>query len=110
VVAERIGAADRRAGAQRRPLQGSGIDKAFDTIKSNPDEAARKAAAEAINREFGAQVWNIWLYRALWGILQQPYVNGVQHNTLPEGSEGVGQALLGLHNINQTWCTDGKCE
>ena len=86
------------------------IDEAFDTIKSNPDPAARKAAAEDINREFGEQVWNIWLTRALWGIIQGPYVNGVQHNTLPDGSEGIGLAFLGLHNVNQMWCTDGKCE
>ena len=86
------------------------IDKAFDTIKSNPDPAARKAAAEDINREFGDQVWNIWLTRALWGIVQGPYVNGVQHNTLPDGSEGIGLAFLGLHNVNQMWCTEGKCE
>jgi len=86
------------------------IDEAFNTIKSDPDPAARKAAAEDVNREFGEQVWNIWLTWVLWGIIQQPYVNGVQHNTLPDGSEGIGLAYLGLHNINQMWCTDGSCD
>jgi peptide/nickel transport system substrate-binding protein len=53
------------------------IDDALTTIKSNPDPAARKAAAEALNKEFGAQVWNIWLNWSVWGIVAQPYVNGV---------------------------------
>jgi peptide/nickel transport system substrate-binding protein len=86
------------------------IDKSFDTIKSNPDPAARKAAAEDINKEFGAKVWNIWLAWVLWAIIQQPYVNGVQDNKLPDGTDGIGLAFLGLHNINQMWCDNGKCE
>ena len=46
----------------------------------------------------------------LWGIVQQPYVNGVQHNQLPDGSEGIGLAFLGVHNMNQMWCDNGNCE
>jgi len=86
------------------------IDKAFQTITANPDEAARTAAAEDINKEFGAQVWNLWLTWVLWGIIQQPYVNGVQDNKLPDGTQGIGLAYLGLHNTNQMWCDNGKCE
>ena len=86
------------------------IDEAFDTILTNPDPAARQAAAEDINKEFGAQVWNWWLTWVLWAIIQQPYVNGVQHNTLPDGSEGIGLAFLGVHNMNQMWCDEGSCE
>jgi peptide/nickel transport system substrate-binding protein len=86
------------------------IDKALDTIKSNPDPAARKAAAEEVNKEFGSQVWNLWLAWALWGIIQQPYVNGVPDNKLPDGTEGLGLAYQGLHNVNQLWCDNGKCE
>jgi peptide/nickel transport system substrate-binding protein len=86
------------------------IDEALNIIKSNPDPAARKAAAEAVNEQFGSQVYNWWLWWVLWGIISQPYVNGVQANTLPDGSEGIGLAFLGLHNINQMWCDDGECE
>ena len=46
----------------------------------------------------------------IWAIIQQPYVNGVQHNTLPDGSEGIGLAFLGVHNMNQMWCDEGSCE
>jgi peptide/nickel transport system substrate-binding protein len=86
------------------------IDEAFNTIQTDPDPEARKAAAEAINREFGEQVWNWWLTWVIWAIVQQPYVNGVQQNQLPDGSEGIGLAFLGVHNMNQMWCDEGSCE
>jgi peptide/nickel transport system substrate-binding protein len=85
------------------------IDEAFNTIKSNPDPAARKAAAEAVNRQFGSQAYFFWLSWVLWGIISQPYVHGVQANQLPDGQEGIGLAFAGLHNINQMWCDDGNC-
>jgi peptide/nickel transport system substrate-binding protein len=86
------------------------IDAALNTIKSNPDPAARKAAAEQVNQQFGSQVYNIWISWVLWGIISQPYVHGVQANKLPDGSQGIGLAYAGLHNINQMWCDNGKCQ
>ena len=86
------------------------IDAALDIIKSNPDPAARKAAAEDVNKQFGAQVYNIWLEWVLWAIISQPYVHGVQANTLPDGTQGIGLAFLGVHNLNQMWCDKGKCD
>ncbi len=86
------------------------IDKALDTISSDPDPAVRKEAAETINKQFGSEVYNMWLTWVLWGIISQPYVHGVQANTLPDGGEGIGLAFLAVHNFNQLWCDDGKCE
>jgi peptide/nickel transport system substrate-binding protein len=86
------------------------IDKALDTIKSNPDQAARKAAAETVNKIFGEKVYNLWISWAMWGIISQNYVQGVQRNVLPDGTKGIGLALAGRHQLNQMWCTDGKCE
>ena len=85
------------------------IDDAFNTIKTSDDPAARKAAAETINKQFGSQAYFFWLAWVLWGIISQPYVHGVQANKLPDGSEGIGLAFAGLHNINQMWCDNGKC-
>jgi len=51
----------------------------------------------------------MWLWTVLWGIISQPYVHGVQANKLHDGSEGIGLAFTGLHNINQMWCDNGKC-
>lgn len=86
------------------------IDKALDTIKTNGDPAVRKAAAEDINREFGAQVWNLWLTQAISGVIAQPYVNGVNDNKLPGGAEGVGLEGQQRQQTNQLWCNSGKCE
>ena len=46
----------------------------------------------------------------LWGIISQPYVHGVQANKLPDGGDGIGLVFLAVHNFNQMWCDDGKCE
>ena len=42
------------------------MDALFETIKGDPDPAARQAAAEDVNRIFGEQVYNLWLGWALW--------------------------------------------
>jgi len=88
-----------------------GIDAAFQTIKGNPDPAARKAAAEEVNRIFGEQVYNLWTSWALWAVIEQPYVNGLESNALLDGGgEGVGLAFSGRHQMNEIWCDDGVCE
>jgi peptide/nickel transport system substrate-binding protein len=86
------------------------IDDALTTIKSNADPAARKAAAETINKQFASQVYNLWLTRPVWGIVAQPYVNGVDTNRLLDGSQGMSLAFAGRHQVNQMWCDNGKCE
>ena len=91
-------------------IKDADIDRAFDTIKSNPDPAARKAAAEDINRIFGKQVYFWWMTWLLGGIISRPYVNGVQRNTLPDGTQGLGLSNAVRHNVNEMWCTNGKCE
>ena len=53
---------------------------------------------------------NLWLSWAMWGIISQNYVQGVQRNVLPDGTKGIGLALAGRHQLNEMWCTDGKCE
>jgi peptide/nickel transport system substrate-binding protein len=86
------------------------MDKALDTIKSNPDPAARRAAAEEVNRIFGKQVYNLFFTWVLGGIISRPYVNGVQRNILPDGTKGVGLSAAVRHSVTEMWCTNGKCE
>ena len=86
------------------------IDDALDTIKTNPDPAARKAAAETINRELRRAGLQLVADAGRCGaMITQPYVNGVQANVLPDGREGLGLAFAGRHQINQIWCDDGNC-
>ncbi len=91
-------------------MQDDVIDQALQVIKSNPDPAARKTAAETINKRFAEQVYNWWWSWTLWGVATQPYVNGIELNTLPDGSKGIGLAFAGRHQVNQIWCDNGKCE
>jgi peptide/nickel transport system substrate-binding protein len=86
------------------------IDEALDIAKSNPDIEARRAAAETINRQFGENVYNIWLNHSEWGIVSQPYVNGVEAAVFPDGTPIVGLAGAGAHQTNQMWCDEGTCE
>jgi peptide/nickel transport system substrate-binding protein len=91
-------------------FQDPDMDAQLEIIKSNPDPAARKAAAQQVNRIFGEKVYNWWIAWTLWAIISQPYVNGVQRHVLPDGQEGIGLAFAGLHQTNQMWCDAGKCE
>ncbi len=86
------------------------MDKTLDTLHTSSDPAVRKTAAEQVNKIFGEQVYNIWLDWALWGIIEQPYVNGLESNKLVDGGTGVGLAFSGRHQMNQIWCDNGKCE
>ena len=86
------------------------IDGALQTIRSNPDPAARQDAAETINRRFAEQAYMWWWSWTLWGVATQPYVNGVESNALPDGTSGIGLAFAGRHQVNQIWCDDGSCD
>jgi peptide/nickel transport system substrate-binding protein len=92
-------------------FQDEEMDAALETIKTNPDEAARKEAAEEVNRIFGEQVYNLWSTWALWAVIEAPYVNGLESNVIPgTGETGVGLAFSGRHQMNQIWCDEGTCE
>jgi peptide/nickel transport system substrate-binding protein len=85
------------------------INQNLDVIRQNGDQDARREAAENINRRFGEQVYNLWLNWALWGVITQPQVNGVENNVLPGGGEGPGVYFGGRHQIPQIWCDGGDC-
>ncbi|WP_116998637.1 ABC transporter substrate-binding protein [Desertimonas flava] len=87
------------------------IDAQLEILRTNPDPAARVAAAEEVNRIFGEQVYNLWTSWAIWGVISQPYVNGVETNAIPGSDEpGLGLAFSGRHRMNQIWCNEGVCE
>ncbi|MFV0308127.1 MAG: ABC transporter substrate-binding protein [Desertimonas sp.] len=91
-------------------IRDDNIDAQLEILRTNPDDAARVAAAEEINRIFGDQVYNLWTTWAIWGVMAQPYVNGVETNVIPGSDDaGVGLAFSGLHQLNQIWCNEGSC-
>ncbi len=78
------------------------IDENFDTIRQSGDEDERKEAAEAINRRFGEQVYDLWTSWAVWSIGHKPEINGIAAGALPDGSPSTisGGAA---HQIAQIW-------
>lgn len=91
-------------------FQDAEMDKAYATIRQNPDEAARKTAAETVNQQFGKNVWNFWLYWTLWGIIANPNVQNITALTFPGSDATTMPVIAGKHNLAQIWCTDGNCQ
>ncbi|MFV0308123.1 MAG: ABC transporter substrate-binding protein [Desertimonas sp.] len=86
------------------------IDEALRVVKTNPDPAARQEAAETVNRRFGEMVYNWWLTTTVWGVIERPYVNGIEGAVLPDGSPATGLVGAGRHGMAQLWCDGGSCE
>jgi ABC-type transport system substrate-binding protein len=80
------------------------IDENLAIVRSDPDEDARREAAEAINERFAEQVYNIWLSWQVWGIAYQSDV----HQVAIGGVTADGTPLMGLrpggsHQLAQIW-------
>ena len=84
------------------------IDENLLTIRTNPDPDARREAAEAVNRRFGEQVYNLWYSWQVWSIISNPSVNGVYPKELLGGADPL--PMVGpAHTTAQIWCDDGNC-
>lgn len=80
------------------------IDENLDKLRQTDDEAEIKAAAEAINRRFAEQVYNLWSSWTVWGIAKQPTVNGLDSFVLPDGTPEIyGNGIGGSHQVSQLW-------
>jgi peptide/nickel transport system substrate-binding protein len=80
------------------------IDKQFTILRTSNDDSARKAAAEAINRRFGDQCYEIWNTWTVWGIVLDPKVHNVDGFVLPDGTKGgFGSGIGGTHQLMQIW-------
>jgi peptide/nickel transport system substrate-binding protein len=80
------------------------IDKALVTIRTNGDPAARKAAAESINKAFGANVYNFWQSWALWQMVANKKVQGVGASVnAPDGAKLVNTHRVSMHWVHQIW-------
>jgi peptide/nickel transport system substrate-binding protein len=80
------------------------IDESLETIRATDDEAEVKEAAEAINKRFGEQVYNLWNSWTVWGIAKDPSVNGLDSFTLPGGENEIyGNGIGGSHQVSQLW-------
>jgi peptide/nickel transport system substrate-binding protein len=77
------------------------IDRLLDEGRAEPDPDKAAAVYEGINKQFGAQAYNIWLNWTQWDIATAPDVSGVYGPNNPDGTEpfeglAVGHPTLGL--------------
>ncbi|MCB0997466.1 MAG: hypothetical protein KDB21_20375 [Acidimicrobiales bacterium] len=82
------------------------IDENLDLLRRSADPDERRAAAEAINRRFGEQVYDIWLTWPVWAIVHDPLIHGiVGEATLPDGTLALptGVGIGGTHLLSQLW-------
>jgi peptide/nickel transport system substrate-binding protein len=80
------------------------IDENLDTIRQSTDEGEVREAAEAINRQFGEQAYNLWSSWTTWGIARKADVNGLDAFTLPDGGRTIyGNGIGGSHQVVQMW-------
>ncbi|HVM41212.1 MAG TPA: ABC transporter substrate-binding protein [Acidimicrobiia bacterium] len=88
-------------------IQDEVIDTNLDTIKNSDDPAEVKRAAEAVNRRFGEQVYNLWNNWTLWAVVANPVVhNPINGYTAPGGERirsGIG--IGASHFLTQAWVT-----
>src|SRR5690606_28287688 len=71
------------------------INENLDIGRSSGDDAERKAAYEAVNRQFGKEVWNVWIYRAPWAVAEAENVHGILGPTLPSGDPATSRIVNG---------------
>jgi peptide/nickel transport system substrate-binding protein len=85
------------------------IDENLQTIRETEDQAVVTEAAEAINRRFAEQVYNIWSDWVFWSIPHKNRVHGVQTPLLlPDGTPSAIRSIgaVGGVSLTQVWVDD----
>ena len=85
------------------------IDENLQTIRESDDPAVVKEAAEAINRRFAEQVYNVWADWVFWAIAHKPRVHGVKTPLqLPDGTPSAIRSIgaVGGIGVAQLWVDD----
>jgi ABC-type transport system substrate-binding protein len=84
------------------------VDENLATARSSTDPAARKTAAEAINKEMAKECYQIpWSY-TLWATIHTPAIQGLAQTTLPDGGTAQdGAGFPGQFWVNGLWLKQG---
>ena len=61
------------------------LDALLEENRGSDDPARKKEIAEEINQLFGEQCYNLWGSHAVWGIMSEKSVHGIEDFTLPSG-------------------------
>jgi peptide/nickel transport system substrate-binding protein len=78
------------------------INENLDIGRSSNDPAERKAAYEAVNRQFGKELWNIWIYNAPWAVAEAQNVHGILGPPMPDGEPATSRIVNG-HPTTGIW-------
>ena len=79
------------------------IDRLLDEGRSEPDPAKRRAIYEGISRQFGSEVWNVWLNYTPWAVALAPDVHGVLSAELPDDGGKPFTGLAAGHPLVGMW-------
>jgi peptide/nickel transport system substrate-binding protein len=80
------------------------VDDNLLILRTNPDPAAQKTAAETINKQLAADVIDIWLFWNVWQFVAKPSVQNIGGGTLPDGTTAVEPSNGGpQHWMAQIW-------
>ncbi len=66
------------------------IQAALEVGRSNPDQAARVEAYQTVAKQLAIDLPYLWISKTLWAAVTQPYIAGVESQTLPGGTAGIG--------------------
>ncbi|MBI2168129.1 MAG: ABC transporter substrate-binding protein [Actinobacteria bacterium] len=80
------------------------VDENLRIIRESNDPATRTAAAEALNRRFGEQAFNLWNSWVIWAVVTKPGLEDITSGySNPDGTEILqnGQGLVGSHFVSQ---------
>lgn len=77
------------------------INRLLDEGRTTPPGEEREAIYEDLNRQFGEEVWNVWLTSTVWSVASQPEVNNLLGYGPPGGSGpfpglGTGHLVSGM--------------
>ncbi len=78
------------------------IDRLLDENRKEPDPAKRTQYAEAVNRRFAEQCYNLWVSWTVWGIPHKADVQGITSYKTPDGAE-VLTGVSGFFWVGSVW-------
>ena len=84
------------------------VDQNLAIARSDPDEANRKAAAEAINKQMAKECYQIPINYTLWAVMSDPAIHGIGETVMPDGTKARdGAGFGGQFWVNALWVDQG---
>jgi ABC-type transport system substrate-binding protein len=79
------------------------IQADLDKGRTDPNPADRVAAYQDVAKRFAVDIPYLWVNEAVWQIVSNTHVHGVDSWTLPDGSPGVTHTIGGVFFMDNVW-------